>query len=106
MANTTPQPRFIKPFSKGQITLPKDYRDFLGIDENSWLKISLWNKKQMILQPIKEIEESMVIKPKVDLKTYREKLLKIKGKWFDVSDFKKIRKEIEKRLAKNERDLA
>lgn len=109
MGETVLQPKFIKPFSRGQVTIPKTYRDYLGIDEESWLKVSLQNKK-ILLQPVKSIrvKESRVAKAKIDLNTYRENILKIKGAWFgekEFKDFKKMRREIEERLAENEKNL-
>lgn len=99
------QPKFIKPFSRGQVTLPKNYRDYLGIDENSWLKVCLWNN-QILIKPVKEVESQKAIKPKIGLKAYRKILFKIKGGWFDEREHKKMRNEIEKRLLENEKALA
>lgn len=108
MGNASLQPKFIKPFSKGQITLPKDYREYLGIDENSWLRIALENS-QILIEPVEKETESRTIRPSVDRKTYLKNLLKVKGAWFgkkEVKEMKKIRAEIEKRLLRNEKDLA
>lgn len=102
------QPKFIKPFSKGQITLPKDYREYLGIDENSWLRIALENS-QILIEPIEKEGQRRTIKPKVDRKRYLKILSKIQGKWFgekEVEEIKEVRAEIEKRLLKNEKALA
>lgn len=98
------EPRFIKPFSKGQITLPKDYREHLGIDENSWLRISLWDE-QILVQPVKDLQKTRRIKPRMSKKTYLKTLLKIKGDWLKGEEMKKTRKEIEKRLLRNGKNL-
>lgn len=97
-------PKFIKPFSKGQITIPKNYREYLGIDEESWLKISLWNN-QILVQPIKEVREARRVKPRLDKKTYLKVLLKIKGDWLKKEEIRKIRTEVEKRLLDDEENL-
>jgi len=104
MMNGNLQPKFIQPFSKGQITLPKDYREYLGINENSWLKISVLDE-QILIQPVKGMEESRVIKPKINREAYLKKLLKIKGTWFDEKEIDEVRAEIEERLARNEKTL-
>lgn len=91
------QSKFIKPFSKGQITLPKDYREYLGINDTSWLKLFLFDNK-IIVQPVKEE------KPKISLKDYLKMLPKIKGT-FGVElekENKQIRKELEDRLIKSQ----
>lgn len=98
------QPKFIKPFSKGQITLPKDYRDYLDIDENSWLRISLLDD-QILVQPVKDLKETRKARPKLDKKRYLQALLKIKGDWFSEKEIEKVRKEVEKRLSKHEESL-
>ena len=98
------QPQFIKPFSRGQITLPKRYRDYLGINENSWLKISLEDNK-IFLQKIQEAQESRIIKSTVSRNDYLKKILEIRGKWFSEDEYKKTRKGIEKRLLRNEKNF-
>lgn len=105
MKNLVLQPKFIKPFSKGQITLPKNYRDFLGIDEKSWLKISLQGE-QILLQPVKEertiAKNPLIIKPKTSFKNYLKILSKAKGAFGPEleEENKTIRKEVEERLRK------
>lgn len=103
MRETTLQPKFIRPFSKGQITLPKDYREHLRIDENSWLRISLLDD-QILIQPIKN-QLSRRIKAKLNLRDYKKVLLKIKGNWVNKAEYKKTREEIEKRLFRNEKNF-
>ena len=107
MNSASLQPKYIRPFSKGQITLPKDYREYLGIDENSWLRIALENS-QILIEPVKEERKTRTVKPKVDRKRYLKILSKIQGKWFgekEVEEIKKTRAEIERRLLKNEKAL-
>ncbi|NIM95006.1 MAG: AbrB/MazE/SpoVT family DNA-binding domain-containing protein [Anaerolineales bacterium] len=37
--------RLVKPYAKGQITIPADFRERLGIDENSILQLELKGSK-------------------------------------------------------------
>src|SRR5919205_520824 len=46
--NTT---RFIKSFSKGQITIPKEFRDLFGIGDEFWLKLSVEDGK-LVAEPV------------------------------------------------------
>lgn len=105
MNNTVPQTKFIKPFSKGQITLPKDYREYLGIDEDSWLKVSLKGEK-ILLQPVEDFDELRRIEPEFNKEVYLRSILKIKGDWFNEKEMRRARKEVERRLTKNEKDFA
>lgn len=85
--------RFVKSFSKGQITIPKDIREMLGIVNEFWLKLQVQNGK-IIAEPVEN-------KPKLTKEEYAKMLLNIKGDWFSQKEHNKIRKEIEKKLAKS-----
>lgn len=104
MTNGSLQPKFIKPFSRGQITLPKDYREYFDIDENSWLKVSVGDG-QILIKPVKKLDEPKRIKPKINRETYLKKLLKIRGAWFNEREISEVRTEIEERLKRNEKAL-
>lgn len=80
---------FVKSFSHGQITIPKVFRDKLGLEENFWLKMALENNDRLVAEPV-------VDKPKPE--NLAAKLLTVKGDWFDMSDWKKTRREISHRL--------
>lgn len=80
---------FVKSFSHGQITIPKSFREKLGLEENFWLRMML-DKKRLIVEPI--VGE-------VNKKNLAAKLSKVKGDWFSFSDWKKTRDEVEKRLS-------
>lgn len=83
--NTT---RFVKSFSKGQITIPKDFRDVFGMTDDFWLKLYVDNGK-IIAEPVeKEKNQS----------DYLKKLLSIKGGWISKNEIKKNRAAVEKQL--------
>jgi len=101
MGNASLQPRFIRPFSRGQITIPKDYREYLDIDENSWLRIVL-KEDQILIKPIEEERQQRKLKPKISFEKYLKMLPQIQGVFGDelAKENKQIRKEVEKRLKK------
>ena len=82
--------RFVKSFSRGQITIPKDIRDWLGISEEFWLKLS--------------VQEGKIIAEPAEVKTnksvYAKKLLKLKGDWLNLAEIEKNRNQIEKQINK------
>jgi len=82
--------RFVKSFSKGQITIPKDIRDWLGISEEFWLKLSVQEGKI-----IAELAEE-----KTNKSVYAKKLLKLKGDWLNLAEIEKNRNQIEKQINK------
>lgn len=82
--------RFIKSFSKGQITIPKDIRDTLGMLNEFWLKLYVQDGK-IIAEPIEQ---------KPDKSAYVQKLLNINGDWLDPDEVKVNREQIEKQLVK------
>lgn len=79
--------KYIKSFSQGQITIPKEVRDEFGLGLEFWLRLRLMNK-QIILEPVEK---------KVSRKDYAQTLLEIDGSWFDMKDYKKMRQEIRDR---------
>lgn len=82
--------RFVKSFSKGQITIPKEFRDAFGIKDEFWLKLSITGNK-IVAEPVeKEIDKS----------DYLNKLLSIKGGWISEKEIKKNRAEVEKQMQK------
>ncbi|KKQ73750.1 MAG: hypothetical protein US96_C0054G0012 [Candidatus Woesebacteria bacterium GW2011_GWB1_38_5b] len=91
--------RYIKSFSKGQITIPKEIRDELGLGDSFWLKIFPKNGK-IIAKPINKSN-----KKKISVDEWREKLLTMDTSWFtekDVEQIRKNREQIEKRIRKNQ----
>lgn len=80
--------RFVKSFSKGQITIPKEFRDAFGIKHEFWLKLYIESGK-LIAEPVeKERDQS----------DYLNKLLSIKGEGISEDEIKKNRVAVEKKL--------
>lgn len=80
--------KYIKSFSSGQITIPKDIRDELGMQNEFWLKLYVKENK-IIAEPIVT---------KINKAEYLQKLLKIKGKWFNKTELFNNRKQLEKQI--------
>ena len=53
--------RLVKPYAKGQITIPADFRKRLGIDENSILEIRLKGTK-LEISPLKVVDEERLLR--------------------------------------------
>ncbi len=83
--------RFVKSFSKGQITIPKEFRDTFGMGDDFWLKLSLQADK-IIAEPINN--------GKKDIPEYRKKLLNIKGVWDLEKEITRNREQVENQLKK------
>lgn len=84
--------KFVKSFSKGQITIPKEFREKLGLSDDFWLKISEEGSK-LVIEPVPN--ES-------DTANYAQKLLDLSGDWFDIKEYKATRTQVEKLLRKND----
>ncbi len=89
------QVRYIKSFSKGQVTIPKDIRDALGIGEDFWLKVLVSDGK-IIAEPVEQKDDEK------KREEYRKKLLSIKVAFDLGPEIKRNREQIEERLKKNE----
>jgi AbrB family looped-hinge helix DNA binding protein len=48
--------RLVKPYAKGQITIPAEFRKRLGIDENTLLRLKLKGSK-IEITPVRIVEE-------------------------------------------------
>ena len=84
---------YVKSFSKGQITIPKEVREVLGIGDEFWLKLSIENGK-IVAEPV-ESEK--------DKTSFAKQLLAIKGDWFNPDEIMENREQLEKQL--RERNL-
>ena len=83
--------KYIKSFSKGQITIPKEFRDMFGLGDNFWLKVFV-DKGRIVAEPTEKVRKKQ--------DDYLQKILKIKGDWFSEKEWQNTRKEIEQRLKK------
>ena len=81
--------RFVKSFSKGQITIPKEFRDMFGISDNFWLKLYI-NDGKIIAEPVEK---------KNNKEVYRQKLLNIKEVWDLEPEIKGNKEQVEKQIA-------
>lgn len=79
--------RFVKSFSSGQVTIPKDFRERLSLGNDFWLRLVLEDNR-IIAEPVTKTASGTA---------YSKKLLGIKGAWFDFEDWKKMRKEVNAR---------
>lgn len=79
---------YLKSFSHGQITIPKEFREKLNLPQPFWLKVTLKGQKLVALP----------LKHDATPKDYAKRLLTIKADWFNPSDWKKLRSEINRRL--------
>ncbi|HDQ88794.1 MAG TPA: AbrB/MazE/SpoVT family DNA-binding domain-containing protein [candidate division WWE3 bacterium] len=84
--------KYVKSFSTGQITVPKEFREALGLGTEFWLKMYL-DENTIVAEPV--IQES------VD-ESYSKKLSKLKTDWFNESDYPEIRSILEERLLEND----
>ncbi len=74
--------KYIKSFSKGQITIPKEMRYGNGLGDVFWLKLYIQDGEG-------------------NYNEYQKKLLSIDGSWFDLKDYKKMRSDIDRRFSKD-----
>lgn len=80
---------FVQSFSQGQITIPKKFRDELNLDNIFWLKLFIDNQNRIIAEPVDREK---------DTSDYLDTLLSISGNWFDIKDYKRMRKDLSNRL--------
>jgi bifunctional DNA-binding transcriptional regulator/antitoxin component of YhaV-PrlF toxin-antitoxin module len=81
--------RFIKTFSKGQITIPKEFRRTLGMSDEAWLKLYIDNGK-IVAEPV---EKKMMVKEE-----WRKTLLTLPSIEISMKEIQKGRNKVEKRL--------
>lgn len=82
--DTATAQKFIKSFNQGQITVPKEIRETLGLGTSFWLKISVQNGK-IVAEPLATETNS---------EEYAQQLLGLSGSWFVPTEWKKLRKAI------------
>lgn len=82
--------QFVKSFSKGQITIPKELRNLLGIQNEFWLK--LWTERgKIIAEPIEK---------KMDKSVWRKELLQITQIKISMDEMKRNKEQMEKQIKK------
>lgn len=82
--------KYIKSFSNGQVTIPKDIRDSLGIGENFWLKLFV-SEGKIIAEPMEENQ---------DKQAYKKTLLGIKTVVDLEPQVTSNRKQVERQISK------
>ncbi len=92
--NNQPQTRYIKSFSKGQITIPKEFRDVFGIGDEFWMKLSAQDGK-IVIEPVKE-------EKKMSKEEWRNWLVTFKGTWDLRDEIKNNREQVEKQMKARE----
>ena len=107
MKQKIPFSQFVKPYSRGQITIPQEFRDYLGIDSNVWLFLAIRNDS-LVIKPVKEEEiiarnsrvKSRIRKASIPLKEYVKLVPKFKGAFGSEieKDYQEVRKGVEERL--------
>ena len=85
--------KYVKSFSKGQITIPKELRDRFGLGDDFWLRLSV-DEDRLIAEPV----DYGSVKPE----NYLNDILNIKGDWLSLKELKDTRKAVEKRLSNND----
>jgi len=86
---------YVRPISRGQITIPKRYREAYDIDQTTWLKV-VGGRNRILLYP-----QNQTVVKKSKLVDYRRKVKKINGSWWTNRDEQlrlKGRKQAEDRL--------
>lgn len=53
--------RLVKPYAKGQVTIPADFREKLGIDENTILQIEL-KGSHIEITPVRFVDEDRLLR--------------------------------------------
>jgi len=82
--------KYIKSFSNGQVTIPKDIRESLGLGEDFWLKLSV-AEGRIIAEPM-EVSQ--------DKKSYKDSLLGIDTVIDLEPQVRSNRKQVERQTSK------
>lgn len=53
--------RLVKPYAKGQVTIPADFREKLGIDENTILQMELKGSR-IEITPLRLVDEDRLLR--------------------------------------------
>jgi bifunctional DNA-binding transcriptional regulator/antitoxin component of YhaV-PrlF toxin-antitoxin module len=75
--------KYIKSFSKGQITIPKEFREMFGLGDDFWLKIFV-DKGRIVAEPTESEQNG-----NISNKEYLKILERTQGKWRE--DWQRLR---------------
>jgi len=92
--------KFVKSFSRGQITIPKKIREDLGMGEDFWLKLYVEGGK-IVGEPVEEQG-----KKKFSREEYIKKLISLKTDWFNPQEIVEMRKRTAQRMKHLDRELS
>ena len=85
----------VSPMERGQITLPKPYREKLGILPGMPLQVLL-RAEEIIVRPlataIGKYVKTIVTNPQIEKKDYLAALVKVKGVYWNKDDDKLLKK--------------
>ena len=99
--------QFVKPYSRGQITIPQEMREYLGITSDDWLFLTI-EKNSLVIRPVKReeflSEKASVVKAKVSFNDYLKVFSKAKGVFGPELEREnnQVREEVGKRLRRAE----
>ncbi|EKD95529.1 MAG: hypothetical protein ACD_24C00459G0009 [uncultured bacterium] len=74
--------KYIKSFSKGQITVPKEFREVLGLSDEFWLKLYIKDEK-IIAEPVERNSGKQT--------SYLDTLKEVDTSWFDEKTEKELK---------------
>lgn len=80
--------KYVKSFSKGQITIPKEVRESLALGDDFWLKLSIEGNKMVFERAEQEKNDQH----------YAERLKKIKGGWLTKDEYRKNRAQTKRKF--------
>lgn len=85
---------FIKSYSKGQLTIPKEVRDSMGLGDDFWLELTMEGNK-LTIKPLKDT--NVVREPSTGADDYAKMLKNLDTSWFDEEQYKKLKDDLAKR---------
>lgn len=91
--NSQPRIKYVKTFSKGQITIPKEFRDSLGLGDEFWIRLSI-DQDEIKLKPVKE-------EKKMSKDEWIKQMLAMPPIEIDTQEIARNRRQINKRLERN-----
>lgn len=88
---------YIKSYSKGQFTLPKEVREEFNLGDDFWLELTVDGNKMIVkkAEPMDRVREPVT-------SDYVTKIQKINGSWSLQEDWEKIRQDFDSRGNKSD----